>query len=96
MTLTIVVPTIGRDGLKDTLASIARQALIPGDQVLIVYDSFERDAANADATRALVESFSFTFVEHDGGYHFQGNPQLNHAMDLATGDYFCALGDDDV
>jgi glycosyltransferase involved in cell wall biosynthesis len=96
VTLTIVVPTIGRPGLKDTLASIARQALIPGDQVLIVYDSFERDAANATATRALVESFGYTFVEHDGGYHFQGNPQLNHAMDLATGDYFCALGDDDV
>jgi glycosyltransferase involved in cell wall biosynthesis len=82
--------------LPDTLASIARQALQPTDQVLIVYDSFQRDAKNADATRALVESHGFTFVEHDGGYHFYGNPQLNRAMELATGDYFCALGDDDV
>lgn len=95
-TLTICVPTIGRPGLRDTLASIARQALIPGDQVLVVYDAFERDPVNADATQALVESFGFTFLEHDGGWHFYGNPQLNHAMTVARGDYFCALGDDDV
>ncbi len=95
-TLTIAVPSIGRPTLVDTLASIARQALIPGDQVLVVYDSFQPDWANLAATRELVESFGFTFVEHDGGYHFFGNPQLNRAMELATGDYFCALGDDDV
>lgn len=96
MTLTIAVPTIGRPGLRDTLASIARQDLQPGDRVLVVYDSFERDATHAAATHALVESFGFTFVEHDGGHHFYGNPQLNHAMRLTTTDYFCALGDDDV
>jgi len=95
-TLTIAVPTIGRPGLIDTLKSIKRQALIPGDQVLIVYDSFARDDAHADATRRLVESFGFTFVEHNGWYHFQGNPQLNHAIRLARTDFFCALGDDDV
>jgi len=95
-TLTIAVPTIGRAGLQDTLESIARQALIPGDQVLVIYDSFQRHAGQADATRAIVERFGFTFVEHDGGYHFQGNPQLNYAMTLASTDFFCALGDDDV
>jgi glycosyltransferase involved in cell wall biosynthesis len=95
-TLTIAVPTIGRPTLADTLASIARQALIPGDQVLIVFDSFACDRAHRDATRDLVERYGFTFVAHDGGEHFYGNPQLNRAIELATGDYFCALGDDDV
>lgn len=94
--LTIAVPTIGRPGLVDTLESIKRQDLQPNDQVLIVYDSFARDDANAEATRQLVERYGFTFVEHNGWYHFQGNPQLNRAIELATGDFFMALGDDDV
>ncbi len=96
MTLTICVPTIGRPTLRDTLASIARQDLQAGDQVLVCYDSFAPDVANMDATRALVQSYGFTFVEHNGHVHFYGNPQLNHAMTLAKGDYFTALGDDDV
>lgn len=95
MTLTIAIPTIGRPTLRNTLESIARQDLRPGDQVLVVYDSYQR-TANTEAPKALVESFGFTFVEHDGGYHFQGNPQLNRAIELATGEFFCALGDDDV
>lgn len=96
MTLTVIVPTIGRPTLGDTLASIARQRLVPGDQVLIAYDSHDGDTEHEAQTRALVASFGFTFVPHDGGYHFYGNPQLNHAMTLATGDFVTCLGDDDV
>lgn len=95
-TLTIAVPTIGRPCLVDTLDSIQRQALIPGDQVLIVFDSLGCEPAHRDATQALVEGYGFTFIPHAGPVHFYGNPQLNRAMELATGDYFCALGDDDV
>lgn len=95
-TLTIVVPTIGRPTLVNTLESIKRQALIPGDDVLIVYDSFAKDAVNAAQTKAMVESYGFTFIEHNGGYHFQGNPQLNHAINIAKTDFLCALGDDDI
>ena len=94
--LTIAVPTIGRPSLADTLASIARQDLEADDQVLIVYDSFASDPQHVEATRQLVENYAFTFVEHNGWVHFFGNPQLNRAIELATGDYFCALGDDDV
>jgi glycosyltransferase involved in cell wall biosynthesis len=95
-TLTICVPTIGRPSLTETLASIARQALIPGDQVLAVFDSFGADPTLYEQTHAIVTGFGFTFVAYNGHTHFYGNPQLNHAMTLATGDYFCALGDDDV
>lgn len=95
-TLTMAVPTIGRPTLVDTLDSIARQDLRPGDQVLIVYDSFAPDVENLEATRRLVEGYGFTFLTHNGWVHFYGNPQLNHAMTQATGDYFTALGDDDV
>ena len=94
MTLTICVPTIGRASLKDTLDSIARQAFVPGDRVLVVLDSFEQ--GSRPDVRALVESYGFEYHEHDGGEHFFGNPQLNYAMTLADTDFFCALGDDDV
>jgi glycosyltransferase involved in cell wall biosynthesis len=94
--LTIAVPSIGRHTLTDTLASIASQALEPHDQVLVVFDSHDAEPSHQRATQALVERYGFTFVAHDGGYHFFGNPQLNRAMELATGDYFCALGDDDI
>jgi glycosyltransferase involved in cell wall biosynthesis len=96
VTLTIAVPTIGRPTLMDTLNSIQRQDLRSGDQVLVVYDSFAPDAGNLQATRALVEAYGFTFAEHNGYVHFYGNPQLNRAIELCTGDYFTALGDDDV
>lgn len=94
--LTIAVPTIGRPCLNDTLASIARQDLRPDDQVLIVYDSFACDPDHELATKELVEGYGFTFHAHNGWVHFFGNPQLNHAIELTTGDYFTALGDDDV
>lgn len=94
--LTIAVPTIGRPSLRDTLESIARQDLQPHDQVLIVYDSFACNPTHARATRDLVDGYGFTFLEHNGFVHFFGNPQLNRAIALATGDYFTALGDDDV
>lgn len=93
--LTIAVPTMGRDTLRHTLDSIKRQRLQPNDQVLIVLDTFVAQSQTA-RVQALVESYGFTFVAHNGGYAFQGNPQFNHAMTLATGDYFCGLGDDDV
>jgi len=93
--LTICVPTMGRDTLVDTLESIKRQALQPNDQVLIVLDTFVAQM-QIPRVQALVESYGFTFVAHNGGYAFYGNPQLNKAIELATGDFFCALGDDDV
>jgi spore maturation protein CgeB len=100
-TLTIVVPTIGRlPGLQHTLDSIARQALVPGDRVLVVLDTYQEPPK--PHIRALVATYGFEYHEHDGGTHFFGNPQLNHAMTVATADpatttdFFCALGDDDV
>jgi len=96
-TLTIAIPTLGRlPGLRHTLDSIARQALIDGDRVLVVLDRFEQGPR--PDIQALVESYGscFAYHEFDGGTHFYGNPQLNHAMTLARTDFFCALGDDDV
>lgn len=93
-TLTIVVPTIGRPTLETTLQSIARQALIPGDRVVIALDTYQ-EPPRPDVA-ALVARYGFELLEVDGGVHFMGNPQLNAAIAGCTTDYFCALGDDDV
>jgi glycosyltransferase involved in cell wall biosynthesis len=95
-TLTIAVPTIGRDSLRHTLDSIKRQTLVEGDRILVVADSFEH--GYRFDLEELVDGYGwpFEYHEYDGGTHFYGNPQLNHAMTLAQTDFFCALGDDDV
>jgi glycosyltransferase involved in cell wall biosynthesis len=95
-TLTIAIPTIGRDSLRHTLDSITRQQLIDGDRVLVVADSFQHGYRYD--LKELVEGYGWEFQYHefDGGRHFMGNPQLNHAISLAQTDFFCALGDDDV
>lgn len=94
MTLTIVVPTIGRSTLSMTLDSIARQALVPGDRVVIALDT-HRQAPRPDVA-ALVARYGFELLPVNGGYHFMGNPQLNAAIAGCTTDYLCALGDDDI
>lgn len=96
MTLTIAIPTMGRPSLQQTLESIARQRLLPGDRVLVVLDTLA--TAPTDALVEMVERFGppFELHYHRGATSFFGNPQLNYAIALADTDYFCCLGDDDV
>ncbi len=94
MTLTIVVPTIGRPTLETTLQSIARQDLRPGDRVIVALDTYQ-EPPRPDVA-ALVARYGFELLLVDGGVHFMGNPQLNAAIAGCTTDYFCALGEDDV
>jgi hypothetical protein len=93
-TLTIVVPTIGRQTLETTLASIARQDLRPGDRVVVALDTYQEP--HRPDVAALVARYGFELLPVDGGVHFMGNPQLNAAIATCTTDYLCALGDDDV
>lgn len=95
-TLTIAVPTIGRDSLRHTLDSIKRQKLVDGDRVLVVADSFEHGYRFDLEELVFGYGWQFEYHEFDDGTHFYGNPQLNHAMTLAKTEFFCALGDDDV
>ncbi len=94
MTLTIIVPTIGRPTLETTLQSIARQDLLPGDRVIVALDTYQ-EPPRPDVS-ALVARYGFELLPVDGGVHFMGNPQLNAALATVTTDYVCALGDDDV
>jgi len=94
--ITIAIPTIGRPSLARTLDSIARQRLGVDDRVLVMLDTYQ-EQPRPDIVN-LVASYGPAFELHpfDGGVHFYGNPQLNEAMRIASTDYFCGLGDDDI
>ncbi len=79
-TIAIVIPTIGRPTLQRTLDSIRGQDLIDGDRVIVALDTFQ-EPPRPDV-RELVEGYGrpFELLEHDGGDHWQGMPQLNRAI----------------
>lgn len=95
-TLTIAIPTIGRQTLQATLDSIARQQLVPGDRVLVVLDTFNEPPRPDVAELVASYGAPFELHLHDGGVHFFGNPQFNYAISITDTDYFCGLGDDDI
>jgi len=99
-TFTVLIGSIGRPALRQALDSIARQARVPGDQVIVCFDAFEQSAEDLAARCALVESYGegFIAITHDAGYHWLGVEQINHALRTVpiTGSHVCTIGDDDV
>jgi hypothetical protein len=95
--IAVVIGTIGRPTLEDTLESIKAQGLRAGDQVIVVRDSFE-DPDDMRLVQGRVERFGpqFQYAEYDAGYHYNGVEQTNHGLTLATADVVLSLGDDDI
>lgn len=97
-TFTVLIGSIGRPSLRHTLDSIARQARVPGDQVIVTIDSFEH--GDRPDVQALVRSYGagFDVCAYDAGYHWYGVEQINFALRTAqiTGSHVFTLGDDDV
>lgn len=57
-TFTVLIGTIGRPSLRESLESIARQALIPGDQVYVGLDARAMSQEEYKANVALVRSYN--------------------------------------
>lgn len=97
-TFTVLMGVLGRPTLKAALDSIARQGLIPGDQVLVGIDTYEQGAR--PDVEALVRSYGrgFEVCAFDAGLHCWGTAQINHAMATfpITGSHVFTIGDDDV
>lgn len=91
MSLSVIVPTIGRPSLKDTLGSIAPQ-LVADDEVLVVSDGDQPDAGD------IVAHFDdrFIFMEAPGPSGDWGATPRNHALDRAKGSHLIFMDDDDV
>ena len=88
MRLSVITPTVARDSLRNTLASIAPQ-LQPDDQHLVIGDGAQLDAASWCA--------EFGAEYHDGpSIHDWGVSQRDYGITLATGDVLLFCDDDDV
>lgn len=88
MRLTVITPTVGRDSLRDTLASIAPQ-LRKGDEHLVIGDGSQPDAA------AICAEFVVSY--HDGpSSRTYGTLQRDYGIDIAKGEYVAFCDDDDV
>jgi spore maturation protein CgeB len=97
MTLSIVIPTLGRASLEDALASVVPQ-LHEGDEVIVVRDS-HGDPQDTPQARARVVAFGpqVRYFEHDAGRHYHGGTaQANYGFTQARGDFVLAIGDDDA
>jgi len=89
--LTIVIPTIGRSSVKDTLDSIAPQ-LEMFDQVFVVGDGAYPE------TKKLVQQYGiqYGYFEIPGGpHHDWGARARNFGIDLAKKAYITFMDDDD-
>jgi hypothetical protein len=97
-TFTVLIGSIGRPSLRQTLDSIARQPRVPGDQVIVTIDSFEQGERRD--VQALVTSYGPGFLAgaHDAGIHCWGTAQINHAWRTVpiSGSHIFTVGDDDV
>ena len=84
----VVIPTIGRPTLPQTLASIP-----DGVEVIVVADTHEMDVD----TLANVKAYSGgKCLELDAGRHDVGSPQIAYGSLHASGLWLLNCGDDDV
>ena len=97
-TFTVLIGSICRPSLRDTLDSIHRQARVRGDQVIVSIDAFER--GERKDVQDFVHSYGEGFIAcaYDSGYHEFGVEQINFAMRTIpiTGSHIFTIGDDDV
>lgn len=87
--VSVVIPTIGRDSLRESVASAARQTL-PPHEIIVVCDSDHLDQA-AD----LRAEFSSVEVMYTGGGH-GANSARQLGINTATGEAIALLDDDDT
>lgn len=88
---TVVVPTLGRQSLPETLASINRDLA----EIIVVADTFEMPATIRDAIKGEAKRWACRYLEVDAGHHDWGSPQLQAGYAAAEGDWILNCGDDD-
>jgi hypothetical protein len=91
-TLSIVIPSIGRGTLKNTLASIRGQRLLPGDEIIVAGDGFQ-PRAQEFFHRSGLPGF---YVSYPGPAKDSGGQVRNKAQHLASAQYLAFMDDDDI
>lgn len=95
--LSVIVPTIGRASLDETLTTIRRQAPASEVEIIVVGDTFGGDFQDALATvPAVCAEYSAKYLGHDGGMHMVGQFQRQRGMAYAQGEWLMFSQDDNV
>ena len=96
--LSVVIPTIGRDSLFNTLESIRSQPEHVGVEVLVVADTHGGSTPALELAKARVEAMGLgcRWLEHDGGQHCVGHPQRTFGARAATAPYVWFSQDDNI
>ncbi len=89
-----VIPTIGRESLPKTLASIRAQD-IPAE-ILVVADTYQMGDEIRSAINREASQWEARYFEVDAGFHDWGSPQLQRGYAEAEGAYIMNCGDDDI
>lgn len=89
---TVVIPTIGRESLPKTLASINRDYA----EIIVVADTFEMGKHDANWIKLQAQEYDADFLAVDAGYHDTGSPQLQAGYAAAGGAWVMNSGDDDL
>lgn len=95
-TLSILIPTHRPDRpLRRCLRSIASQPLLPGDEVIVIGDTYDHELPSVER---LVKDFGpqYRYVAHNAGRHSHGHDQISHGMTLAKGAWLLYQDDDDA
>lgn len=87
----VVIPTVGRRSLPDTLASIP-----PEVEVIVVADKFEPKPDFERIYYMCRMRPGTRYLELDVGKHDTGSSQIDFGMRRAEGEYLLNFGDDDI
>jgi hypothetical protein len=94
--LSVVIPTVGRDTLEQTLDSLAAQPESSGVEVVVVADTHGGFTAQLEQARRLTRSRDHVWLELDAGLHCVGQPQRTMGARAATAAWVWFSQDDNI
>jgi len=94
--LSVVIPTIGRQTLQDTLTSLRVQPESDGIEVLVVADTHGPVNAQLEYARTRVEATGQRWLELDAGINCVGQPQRTFGAKAATAPWVWFTQDDNI
>ena len=89
-TISIIIPSAGRDTLPYCLQTITQQSLIPGDEILIIGDGTQKEVEAQ--VEAIGEPFRYIEGPHTNDW---GHSQTNLGISVAKADWLMFTDDDD-
>lgn len=92
-TLTLIIPTAGRESLRRTLDSAAPQ-ILPGDECLVLGDTTD---GPLPSTEMICRDYAWVrYIAQPGDAHTYGHEQFDAGQRAAQGDWLLGNDDDDI